>query len=60
MRKICKNCGRSFEVYEKTGKRQYGKKRGFNCVTCSKRCSFEWAYKCQRAYSKTYYEKKTK
>jgi hypothetical protein len=49
MKKICINCGKEFESFDKAkkgGRRGYGK-RPSNCITCSKKCSrvYQWGLK---------------
>jgi hypothetical protein len=43
MWKICKNCGKEFECYDKPRKgRKTESKRSFIAVNCSPKCSREW------------------
>jgi hypothetical protein len=48
MNKICKNCHREYECYDKpgghSGLRRAKHKRAFNSVTCSPKCSREYNY----------------
>jgi len=48
MKKICVNCGKEFDCYDKPGHRLScrGKsKRAFGLINCSHKCSLEWGRK---------------
>ena len=48
MIKICKNCKRKFDCYDKPKRHHIPAvkpKRQSNAVTCSHKCSVEWGYK---------------
>lgn len=43
MKKKCVYCGKEFETYDKRNHHSRRKlKRAKNCLTCSKKCSFEY------------------
>lgn len=48
MKKICKNCKKEFECYDKPKSKSrpqgHNYKRPFRAVTCSNKCSRDWQY----------------